>query len=158
MNKTLAKFVLVFMILGLTSCSYNPIFSEKNYNFEINEIVLTGEKNINKILREKFNRIKNNQNLEKKEYKLLINSKKERNIVSKNSKGDPLKFELIITVQYEIIFNENLILKKTIEKNNIYNNDSDLFKLEQSEKIIIDNISGNISDKIISSIINLDDN
>ena len=158
MNKTLAKFVLVFMILGLTSCSYNPIFSEKNYNFEINEIVLTGEKDINKILREKFNRIKNNQNLEKKEYKLLINSKKERKIVSKNSKGDPLKFELIITVQYEIIFNENLILKKTIEKNNIYNNDSDLFKLEQSEKIIIDNISGNISDKIISSIINLDDN
>ena len=158
MNKTLAKFVLVFMILGLTSCSYNPIFSEKNYNFEINEIVLTGEKNINKILREKFNRFQNNQNLEKKEYKLLINSKKERSIVSKNSKGDPLKFELIITVQYEIIFNENLILKKTIEKNNIYNNDSDLFKLEQSEKIIIDNISGNISDKIISSIINLDDN
>ena len=158
MNKTLAKFVLVFMILGLTSCSYNPIFSEKNYNFEINEIVLTGEKNINKILREKFNRIKNNQNLQKKEYKLLINSKKERNIVSKNSKGDPLKFELIITVQYEIIFNENLILKKTIEKNNIYNNDSDLFKLEQSEKIIIDNISGNISDNIISTIINLNDN
>ena len=158
MNKTLTKFVLVFMILGLTSCSYSPIFSEKNYNFEINEIVLTGEKDINKILREKFNRIKNNQNLEKKEYKLLINSKKERNIVSKNSKGDPLKFELIIKVQYEIIFNENLILKKTIEKNNIYNNDSDLFKLEQSEKIIIDNISGNISDNIISSIINLDDN
>ena len=158
MNKTLAKFVLVFMILGLTSCSYSPIFSEKNYNFEINEIVLTGEKDINKILREKFNRIKNNQNLEKKEYKLLINSKKERNIVSKNSKGDPLKFELIINVQYEIIFNENLILKKIIEKNNIYNNDSDLFKLEQSEKIIIDNISGNISDNIISSIINLDDN
>ena len=158
MNKTLAKFVLVFMILGLTSCSYSPIFSEKNYNFEINEIVLTGEKDVNKILREKFNRIKNNQNLEKKEYKLFINSKKQRNIVSKNSKGDPLKFELIINVQYEIIFNENLILKKTIEKNNIYNNDSDLFKLEQSEKIIIDNISGNISDNIISSIINLDDN
>ena len=158
MNKTLAKFVLVLMILELTSCSYSPIFSQKNYNFEINEIVLTGEKDINKILREKFNRIKNNQNLEKKEYKLLINSKKERNIVSKNSKGDPLKFELIITVQYEIIFNENLILKKTVEKNNIYNNDSDLFKLEQSEKIIIDNISGNISDNIITSIINLDDN
>ena len=66
MNKTLSKFVLVFMILGLTSCSYNPIFSAKNYNFEINEIVLTGEKDINKILREKFNRIKSNQNLEKK--------------------------------------------------------------------------------------------
>ena len=158
MNKTLAKILLVFMILGLTSCSYSPIFSEKNYNFEINEIVLTGEKNVNKILREKFNRIRNNQNLKKKEYKLLINSEKEKNIVSKNSKGDPLKYELTITVQYEIIFNENLLLKKAIEKNNIYNNDSDLFKLEQSEKIIIENITGNISDNIISSIINLNDN
>jgi len=158
MNKTLKKFILVFMILGLTSCSYSPIFSEKNYNFEISEIVFTGEKGINKILKEKFNRIKNNQNLEKRKYKLFINSKKERNIVSKNSKGDPLKFELIITVQFEIIFNENLLLKKIVEQNNIYNNDSDLFKLEQSEKIIIDNISGNISNNIISSIINLDDN
>ncbi len=158
MNKTLTKIVSVFIILGLTSCSYSPIFSEKNYNFEISEIVFKGEKDINKILREKFNRIGNNQNLGKDVYKLYIYSKKERNIVSKNSKGDPLKFELIITVEFEINFNESLLLKKTIEKNNIYNYDSDLFKLEQNEKIIIENISGNISDNIISSIINLDDN
>ena len=158
MNKTLAKFVLVFIILGLTSCSYSPIFSEKNYNFEISEIVFTGEKDINKVIRQKFDRIRYKQNLEKNIYKLFINSKEERNIISKDSKGDPLKFELIITVQYEISNNENLLLKKTVEKNNIYNNDSDLFKLEQSEKIIIENISENISDNIISSIINLNDN
>ena len=65
---------------------------------------------------------------------------------------------MIITVELEIINNENIVLNKRIEKSNIYNNDSDLFKLEQSEKIITDNISGNISDTIISSIINLDDN
>ena len=35
MNKTLAKFVLVFIIFGLTSCSYSPIFSEKNYTISI---------------------------------------------------------------------------------------------------------------------------
>ena len=158
MNKTLTKIGLVFILLGLISCSYSPIFSEKNYNFEISEIVFTGEKDINKVIRQKFDRIRYKQNLEKNIYKLFINSKEERNIVSKDSKGDPLKFELIITVRYEISNNENLLLKKTIEKNNIYNNDSDLFKLGQSEKIIIENISENISDNIISSIINLDDN
>ena len=158
MNKTLTKIGLVFTILGLVSCSYSPIFSEKNYNFEISEIIFTGEKDINKVIRQKFNRIRYKQNLERNIYKLFINSKEERNIISKDSKGDPLKFELIITVQYEISNNENLLLKKTVEKNNIYNNDSDLFKLEQSEKIIIENISENISDNIISSIINLNDN
>ena len=158
MNKTLTKIGLVFILIGLISCSYSPIFSEKNYNFEISEIVFTGEKDINKVIRQKFDRIRYKQNLEKNIYKLFINSKEERNIVSKDSKGDPLKFELIITVQYEISNNGNLLLKKTIEKNNIYNNDSDLFKLGQSEKIIIANISENISDNIISSIINLDDN
>ena len=65
---------------------------------------------------------------------------------------------MIIFVKYKIIHNETLLLEKEIEKNNIYNNDSDQFKLEQSEKIIIENISENISDTIISSIINLNDN
>ena len=158
MNRTLNKIGLVFLIFVLTSCSYSPIFSEKNYNFQLSEIIFTGEKDINKFIKENFNRIKSSSDLEKNKYKLLINSKEKRNIVSKDSKGDPLKFELIVTVEYEISNNEKLLLKKIIQKNNIYNNDSDLFKLEQSEKIIIENISGNISDNIISSIINLNDN
>ena len=65
---------------------------------------------------------------------------------------------MIISVQYKITNDGKLLLNKEIEKNNIYNSDSDLFELEQSEKIIIENISGNISDNVISSIINLDDN
>ncbi len=158
MNRTLNKIGLVFLIFALTSCSYSPIFSEKNYNFQLSEIIFTGEKDINKFIKENFNRIKSNSDLEKNKYKVFINSKEKRNIVSKNSKGDPLKFELIVTVEYEISNNEKLLLKKIIQKNNIYNNDSDLFKLEQSEKIIIENISRNISDNIISSIINLNDN
>ena len=53
---------------------------------------------------------------------------------------------------------KNYYLKETIKQKNIYNNESDKFKLEQSEKIIIENLSEKISDNIISSIINLNDN
>ena len=158
MSKVLTKLGLFFLIIGITSCSYSPIFSEKNYNFEISEIFFSGENNVNKVIQNKLNRIQKNQKIDKKKYNLKIHSKKNRKTISKDSKGDPLKFEMIIAVEFEIINDEGLVLKKRIEKNNIYNNDSDLFKLEQSEKIIIDNISGNISDIIISSIINLDDN
>ena len=58
----------------------------------------------------------------------------------------------------KLIKMEKLLFKNKIEKNNIYNNESDKFKLEQNEKIILENLSEKISDNIISSIINLDDN
>ena len=81
-----------------------------------------------------------------------------REIVSKDTKGDPLKFKMIILVEYKVSKEGNLIFSNKIEKNNVYNNDSDKFELEQTEENIINNISGNISDIIFSSIINLDDN
>ena len=64
----------------------------------------------------------------------------------------------MITTYYEINYDEKLLFKKEIIKNTVYNNDVDKFKLEQNEKIILENISEKISENIISSIINLDDN
>ena len=49
--------------------------------------------------------------LEKK-YNLLINTNKKKIIVSKDSKGDPLKFDIIITTYFEINNNEKIIVKK----------------------------------------------
>lgn len=158
MIKFYIKYVSVILLFTLTSCSYQPIFSQKNYNFEIDKIKYSGEKQINNIIKNKLNLIKNNEGQGEKKYNLTINSYKERLIVSKDSKGDPLKFELIVTINYEVAHNDNLLLVKTITKNNIYNNVVDKFKLEQNEKIIIENLSEKISEIIISSMINLDDN
>ena len=158
MIKFYIKYVSVILLFTLTSCSYQPIFSQKNYNFEIDKIKYSGEKQINNIIKNKLNLIKNNEGQSDKKYNLTINSYKERLIVSKDSKGDPLKFELIVTINYEVAHNDNLLLVKTITKNNIYNNVVDKFKLEQNEKIIIENLSEKISEIIISSMINLDDN
>ena len=158
MSKELKRYISLFFIITLTSCSYKPIFSEKNYNFEINEILFTGEKYVNRIIESKFNLIKKEQSKNKKKYNISIQTKKEKLIVSKDSKGDPLKFDLVVSAYYEISNNGKLLLNKRIQKNSIYNNEIDKFKLEQSEKIILDNLSKKISETIISSIINLDDN
>ena len=158
MSKKLKRYISLFFLITLTSCSYKPIFSEKNYNFEINEILFTGEKYVNRIIENKFNLIKEEQSKNKKKYNISIRTKKEKLIVSKDSKGDPLKFDLVVSAYYEISNNGKLLLNKRIQKNSIYNNEIDKFKLEQSEKIILDNLSKKISETIISSIINLDDN
>ena len=158
MNKIVSKLTIFFLLIGLTSCSYSPIFSEKNYNFEIDNIILIGEKEINNVIENKLKLIRNNESTNKKKYNIEIISKKNINTISKDSKGDPLKFEMIAYVEYKLTHNEISLLKKKVKKNSIYNNDSDKFELEQSEKIILKNLSESISDTIISSIINLDDN
>ena len=158
MNNFFLRYLAVFFILMLSACSYKPIFSESNYNFEISEIIFSGERYINRIIKNKLDLIKNEKEQGKKKYNLLIQTNKKKLIVSKDSKGDPLKFDLIIRTYYEINYDKKLLFKKEIIKNNVYNNDVDKFKLEQNEKIILENLSEKISENIISSIINLDDN
>ena len=157
MNKILVKPIILFLLFSITSCSYKPIFLEKNYDFQVREISLTGDKDINRTIQNKLKFIKNDQN-NKKNYNINIKSTKKREIVSKDSKGDPVKFEINILVMYKIISGNNTLLDTKIEKKNIYNNDSDPFKLEQTENIILQNLSESVGDAIISSIINLDDN
>ena len=158
MNKIFSKIVMIAFILVTTSCSYKPIFSEKNYNFQIDEIILSGDNDVNRIINRKLTMIKKSQNLNKKNFSVIINSIKNKEIISNDSKGDPLKFEINILIEYKILENGQIILERKIDKSNIYNNKSDKFELDQSEKNIIQNLSENIGDNIISSIINLNDN
>ena len=146
------------MLISLVSCSYKPIFSERSYNFKINEIKFEGEDDVNKIIKKNLKLIKKNKEREVKEYNIFITTTKQKKIISKDTKGDPLKFELIITSIYQINDQSKKIKVNKITKKNIYNNNSDKFQLEKNEKIIIENLSERISEIMISSIIDLNDN
>ena len=151
-------YISVLFFFLFTSCSYKPIFTQKDYSFEIKELLFIGDKEINRIINNKLKLIKKSDQPDKKQYNLTVNTSKTRDIISKDTRGDPAKFEIVITVDYEVSSESNFIISKKIEKKNIYNNDSDKFNLEQNEKIILQNLAENISDIIISSLINLDDN
>ena len=158
MNKILIKTLIFVMFIVLSSCSFKPIFIEKEYTFEIEETIFEGEKDINRVIANKLKLIKKNDDPLKKKYFLVVDSKKRIEIVSKDSKGDPVKFEMFIEVNYKLKEDDETIFNKKIEKKNIYNNDSDKFELEENEKIILQNLAEKISDNIVSSIINLNDN
>ena len=158
MNKIFSKIITIVFIFVTTSCSYKPIFSDKNYNFQIDELILSGDEDVNRIIDRQLTMIKKSQNLNKKNFSVIINSIKNKEIVSNDSKGDPLKFEISINVNYKILENGQIILERDMEKSNIYNNKTDKFELDQDEKNITTNLSEKISDNIISSIINLNDN
>ena len=85
-------------------------------------------------------------------YDLAISSTKEKNIISKNSKGDPSIFELLINVNYSVEKDGKTLIVNKINRKTTYNNITDKFELENYEKNIINDLSRIISDKIINDI------
>ena len=147
MNKIL-NYILIFFLFILSSCDYKPILSYKNYKFSINVDKITGDEKVNSIITNNLNNLKGNE----KEFYVTLSSKKEKNIISKDSKGDPSIFELIINVNYNVKLNGEIIIENNILRKTTYNNISDKFELENYEKNMIDNLSRNISDRIVFSI------
>jgi len=147
MNKIL-YYLLVFSLLGLLGCDYKPVLSKKNYEFSINVKEISGDEKINSIIVNNFNNLKGDE----KKYYINLSSKKEKKIISKDSKGDPSIFELEINVNYNLEEDGEIIIIKNINRKTTYNNITDKFELENYENSIIDNISQNISDRIIFSV------
>ncbi len=147
MNKII-KYTLLLFLLTLLGCDYKPILSKKNYQFSINVSEINGDQKVNSIIVDNFESLKNNN----KEYFLILSSKKEKNIILKDSKGDPSIFEIIVDVNYKVTKDGKIIIEKNINRKTTYNNISDKFELENYENNIINNLCKNISDRIIFSI------
>jgi len=147
MNNIVKITLLIFYIL-LTGCGYKPILSTKNSDFAITNIKFTGEKNIASKINNNFKIYKNTEG-KNKFYNLEIFINKEKKVVTKNSKGDPQIFEIIISANLIILENNEVKNKKKITKNFTYNNSSNKFSLKRYEK----SIENNLVDEIVSSII-----
>ena len=148
----LKKIITTLSFLLLLSCGYEPIYSKKqinsNYNFSINTINYTGDKQANQILK---NKLKKKLNEEKKstELNLNLNSKIEKSVTSKNKKGNPIRFSIKIMTEVEVFESEILKGKKNFEEKFEYNNKSKKFDLKQYEKNIKDSLILRLSDEII---------
>ena len=103
MTKLLKIFTIAFLLIfGINACSYKPIFLKKDYDFKIEKITYIGDEEINSIISQKLDLIKTGNKNYKKNYYITLNTTKEKIIISKDSEGDPTKFELLITTIYEI--------------------------------------------------------
>ena len=145
MNKIIFTVIAIFF---LKACSYEPILINKKYDFQLNDITATGDKEINRFL---IDKLKNKTN-GSKIFNLNLISKKNEKILSYDGKGDPLILELKISLNYEILLNEKVILKDKIQKQITYNNIIDKYELAKYEDLMILNLSENLSDEILVSI------
>ena len=146
MSKIINTLLFFFLIIG---CSYEPILLKKNTDFKFTNIITTGDKNINKILKKKLK----DKNYGDKEYSIYINTKREKETLSSNTKGDPKIFKLKVYVEFEIEDNGKDIFNNKVLEEFTYNNMDDKFELLKLEENIINTIAEKISNEISISVI-----
>tara|TARA_Y100000590_G_C15176627_1_gene809524 strand:+ start:36 stop:500 length:465 start_codon:yes stop_codon:yes gene_type:complete len=152
-NKIIKYFIFFFFLI---SCGYNPILTQTELPFKIDKIELEGNNKINSIISKKLTSLENNNNELKKSFNIFLNTNLSKVTISKDSKGDPLIFEIKIESDLKIINEkENINLEKNITKKISYNNLTDKFELKRYEETLIQNLSINIGDRIISILSNL---
>ena len=145
MNKVIKILILLFTLQG---CSFEPIFINKNFDFQFENISSSGDEKINEIIKSNLlSRTKGD-----KKYKVNLYSTRDKQIVSSDSKGDPKNYKLQIKVNYKLLLNEKKIYENTVVKQTTYNNITDKYELSQYENNLTKILSENIAEELLLSI------
>lgn len=140
------KFILI--LLFLTSCGFEPIYSSKNPNdFIFKKIETSGEKKINRRIISAISAEEKDINFSHK--KLILESQKNIIETSKNTKGQPDSFKMIITLKITLINNKDNSSEKIFYEEFSYKNKDNKFDLSEYEIKLEDNLI----DKIIEDLI-----
>jgi hypothetical protein len=141
--------IIITTLFILNNCGYSPIYSSKNNNFYIKEI---SQKNINKLDSKIINKIKKFSNKDSKNtIELKITSNRKIDIITKDEKGDPSKFQMTILLNINTLKKNNYEINKTknFSANFNYNNNANKFSLKQYEKEIENILINKVVEKSI---------
>ena len=154
MKKKIFPFLL---FLFLSSCGYEATYSLKNrmkYAFSINELDLTGDRQINLKIKQILNPYRNPKNEEKKIFALKISSISEKITTAKDAAGDATKFKNEITLNVQVFLNGEYKSNFVIKENFIYDNNSNTSELRTYENQIKTNLVYAAVDKILFKLVN----
>ena len=114
------KIFILFVILIIPHCGFSPVYQSNQINYQINIDKIEGDKIINNKIKSEIERI-SNKNVQKI-FNIQINTKYEKIVAAKDSKGSITDYLLIASATFIISDNNK---KETImfqEKQNIKNN------------------------------------
>ena len=138
--------LLIIFLFFLNGCGYSPVFSNKT-NFSIIELAVSGDKKINKIIINRLNSFKKSDG--EKSFSIIINNTFNKEISSKDSKGNPKTFKINVISKIKVKNSSGEINKTIFSKSINYDNKSNKFDLQKYENEIIENFGNKISEDII---------
>ena len=140
------KIIILLIFFIFSSCGYTPIYSNKNFSVNIINITKLKNDKLNFKIEKRLESFsdKNSQKL----IKLEMDSQKLITVISKDSKGDPSRYEMVVKLNLNIDYN-NENLKKTFEERFNYKTNTNKFELNQYEKEIEELLINRIIEKLI---------
>ena len=150
------KQIILLLLLLLSSCGYEAIYSKKNsanYDFTVSDLSFVGDRTVNLKIKEKLKNYA--QDKKEKDFILKISSTSEKVILSKNTASDATSFKNSISISVEVLMNNKFKSNFVILESFNYNNISNKFNLKQYEKNIKNNLAEAASDKLIFKLSNI---
>ena len=143
------KIILYFYLCFIIGCSgYQPLLSTNNLKFYVNDVENIGNNKITKKLIKKIKHLRL-KNEKKKEFNLKKNIEKKLIIASKDAKGDPLIYKMIITTNLDVYENDEKIGKIYLKEDFSFKNNSDNFNLSQYKMNIEENLINKTSEELV---------
>ena len=136
---------ILFVILFITHCGFSPVYKSNTLNYQINISKIEGDKTINSKIKSEIERI-SDKNIQKI-FNIEINTKYEKIIAAKNSKGTITDYLLIATATFIIYNNEKTETIVFQEKLNVKNN-SDFVEQRNYENTIKKNFASSFVKKL----------
>ena len=148
------KFIYLFIFfLFLQGCGYSPIYSVQNKtNFKFNIVEINGSNKMNDKFNIQIKRFSNDTS--NNEIDLKISTFYEKNILSKNKKGEATKFLIKKKINFEVT-NPEYKKNYSFSNDTTINNINDKFELNNYENSIIESF---ISSKIEEFVLKLSQN
>ena len=152
----LKKILIPILLLFLTTCGYEAMYSQKNianHSFSISEMVLDGENNINIRIKSKLN---NYTLVEKdKQFILKIKSSLEKITLAKNIAGDATKYRSVLKLGVQVVLENNFVNNLEIIESFDYDSIENTFDLKRYEKEIQNTLANTAIDKLIFKLTNI---
>ena len=141
--------IILSLIFFLSSCGFTPIYiKNKNTNFSIEQINITGDRELNNFLKTNLDQYKN----EKVDNKIFIEavSVYKKIILSKDGTGEVTNYQLEAEVTFLIKpMNEEI----KISEKKIMDSIDDKFEEARNERSIKQSFASSISNKLSSELI-----
>ena len=140
------KRILIIFVFFLSSCGYQPLYLNNNIgDLKFKEMELTGSKKINRRI---ISLMKIEIDKEKSRYdKINIKSSKQILETSRNSKGQPQSFKMILNVTFSIKNKDEIMKEQSVTKEFSYKNLDNKFDLNEREIEIENNLLNEIIDE-----------
>ena len=147
MIKKIFSSLIVLMIL--VGCGYQPIYSSKNLNFNINQLELKGDIDLNRQIRDRLSNFQSNKSDQSLIYNIKINTTSNRTISTKDAKGNPALYALTVTINLSYSTLGETEKNKSFSESIGYQNNDNKFDLKRYENTLKKNLTNTIIEDII---------